>query len=554
MEQTQTKPLPEPFKDWPNDAAKHTQYFAGQFETTAEQREPIELPVIGSFPLHVAGVLYRTGPASYKLVPQSSGSCKVLYNSRRQVDALIEEVRKTGSLRGMTFGQKRDPCANFFQKVKAVFETHFETTNPEMVNVGVTVHANVPGIPSHLKVPSRQHGQGGFARLTTLTDANLIKHIDPETLEPLGVTRQAGLHPALKGPLSSAHAELDPLTGDLYNYNLAFGRHATYRVFRTSAATGKTETLATITGPGVQAAYLHSFFLSRDYVILCVWPALFVAGGVKVLWERNLLDAMRFDPETPTRWYVVDRKAGRGVVATFASPAFFSFHTINAWQTDDADGEEEGPRDGTTDIICDLIQYPTDKMLHRVYYESLVSTGPKVEKYSGSDRSRPRLVRYRLSGIPSTGHRQGTGKEYGKKDRPYATWPQATAELTIASDAVGDLSTINPRFTGRKTRFVYNFCTQGKSSFFDGIAKVDVDTQESTIWSRDRHTPGEAIFVPEPGAEAEDAGFLLSVVLNGDTGMSYLLCLDARTMTEVARAECEAAVGCGFHGSHYPAK
>ncbi|PYI24808.1 hypothetical protein BO99DRAFT_427833 [Aspergillus violaceofuscus CBS 115571] len=468
MEQTQTKPLPEPFKDWPNDAA---------FETTAEQREPIELPVIGSFPLHVAGILYRTGPASYKvpgskyqlhhwfdgftqlhrfqLVPQSSESCKVLYNSRRQVDALIEEVRKTGSLRGMTFGQKRDPCANFFQKVKAVFETHFETTNPEMVNVGVTVHANVPEIPSNLKVPSRQHGQGGFASLTTLTDANLIKHIDPETLEPLGVTR--------------AHAELDPITGDLYNYNLAFGRHATYRVFRTSAATGKTEILATITGFGVQAAYLHSFFLSRDYVILCVWPALFVAGGVKVLWERNLPDAMRFDPETPTRWYVIDRNDGRGVVATFASPAFFSFHTINAWQTDDADGEEEGPRDGTTDIICDLIQYPTDEMLHRVYYESLVSTGPKVEKYYGSDRSRPRLVRYRLSGIPSTGH--------------------PTTELTIASDAVGDLPTINPRFTGRRTQFLYNLCTQGKSSFFDGMAKVDFDTQEGTIWSRDRHTP-----------------------------------------------------------------
>ncbi|RAK77262.1 uncharacterized protein BO72DRAFT_468560 [Aspergillus fijiensis CBS 313.89] len=155
MRQAQTKPQPKPFKDWPNDAA---------FETTAEQREHIKLPVMGSFPPHVAGVLYRTGPASYKvpgsnyqlhhwfdgftqlhrfqLVPQPSGSCKVVYNSRRQVDALIEEVRKTGTLRGMTFGQKRDPCANFFQKVKAVFETHFETTNPEMVNVGVTVHAN----------------------------------------------------------------------------------------------------------------------------------------------------------------------------------------------------------------------------------------------------------------------------------------------------------------------------------------------------------------------------------------------------------------------------
>jgi torulene dioxygenase len=69
----------------------------------------------------------------------------------------------------------------------------------------------------------------------------------------------------------------------LFNYNLDLGRHATYRVFRTWAATDQTDILATISGPTVRPAYLHSFFLSPDYVILCIWPCIFAAAGVKIL-------------------------------------------------------------------------------------------------------------------------------------------------------------------------------------------------------------------------------------------------------------------------------
>lgn len=81
---------------------------------------------------------------------------------------------------------------------------------------------------------------------------------------------------------------------------------------------------------------------------------------------------------------------------------------------------------------------------------------------------------------------------------------------------------------------------------------MDLETQKVLIWSNEHHTPGEAVFVPDGQNDAEDAGYLLSIVLNGDTGTSYLLCLDARDMTEVGRADCAAAVGFGFHGTHYP--
>jgi torulene dioxygenase len=265
----------------------------------------------------------------------------------------------------------------------------------------------------------------------------------------LGVTRQDGLHPDLKGPLSCAHAEFDVATGDLYNYNLDLGRYATYRLFRTSAVTGKTEIIATITGPGVKPAYLHSFFLSEDYVILCIWPAIFGVGGIKILWERNMVNALHFDPNLQTRWYVVDRKQGRGVVATYLCPAFFSFHTINAWQKENSDG--------TTDVMCDIIQYPTDEMIQRGYYDTMVSTGPDVTKYYGSEASRPRLVRYRLPGVPNEGQLETPAGS--------ADLPNAEAQLTVDDDCIGDLPTINPKFKTKKTRYVYNLVNQGKVGF-----------------------------------------------------------------------------------------
>ncbi|KAL4877342.1 carotenoid oxygenase [Aspergillus karnatakaensis] len=539
--------LRAPFRDWPNDAG---------FEAMAETRTPVELQVVGSLPNQLAGTLYRIGPGTYKvkgshfqlshwfdgfsfvhrfeLVPQfTTGTCKVLYNSRGQVDALVEEARKSGTLKGMTFGQKRDPCESIFRKVKSIFHAPFSSKDPGLVNAGVTLHANAPGVPEILR--ARPDGSR-FRSLTSLTDANVLKHIDPETLEPIGVTRQSDLHSDLKGPLSCAHAEFDTATGDAYNYNLDIGRYATYRIFRTSAQTGQTEIIATITGPDVKAAYLHSFFLSTDYVILCIWPALYGAGGLKLLWERNIADALHFDHNVQARWYVVDRLHGKGVVATYVSPAFFSFHTVNAWQ--------ETSHDASTDVICDIIQYPTDEMIQRAYYDTMASTGPNVTRYYGSELSRPSLVRYRL---PSVSHTATEERTSGS-----TCLPQAEPMLRIDDDCVGDLPTINPHFKTRKTRYVYNIVNQGKSSFFDAIAKIDLETQESWLWEQDRHTPGEAIFIPDGEEQAEDAGYLVSVVLNGDTGTSYLLCLDARTMLEVGRAVCDSAIGFGFHGSYYP--
>jgi len=53
---------------------------------------------------------------------------------------------------------------------------------------------------------------------------------------------------------------------------------------------------------------------------------------------------------------------------------------------------------------------------------------------------------------------------------------------------------------------------------------------------------------PPPAGERDDAGVLLSVLLDGRKGNSLLLALDAGSLRELARAEVPHHIPFGFHG------
>jgi len=523
----------------------------------------MELRVTGSIPVYAAGTLYRTGPGGhtvhteqgkiwaashwfdgftqvhrFQILPPENAhlSSRVFYNSRSSVDSLVENIRKTGSLQDFTFAQKRDPCQSLFKKVMAFFMPmpKLLSSKPDGKNIGVTISVNMPGL-----TPPRASGNGegeghgsGITTLVNKTDTNAYQFLDPETLEPVGLAKQADLHPDLKGPLSATHAKSDPITGDIFNYNLKIGREHVYRVFTVSASTGTTEILATITN--AEGAYLHSLLLTENYVILCVWNSYYALGGMKLFYERSILDALsEFDPSKLTKWYVVDRKHGKGVVATYESEPFFCFHTINAW-------EASSPTDtGKIDIVADLVAYDDSSVLKRFYYENLKSTSLSARDYVGSkgDSARASIKRFRLPSLPTSPDVETKAKE-------------AVTAVTVPKFHSGELPTLNPNFITKRHRYVYGVTDRGSSTFVDGLVKYDMDTKTPIFWEQHGHSAGEAIFVPDPAGKHEDDGVLLSVVLDGHAGKSYLLCLDARTMEEVGRAAVECGVGFGFHGTH----
>ena len=458
-----------------------------------------------------------------------SSITRVLYNSRIAVDALIEGIRKTGNFRGSSFGQKRDLCQTLFNKVSSTF-TPSATSNESgtLYNIGVTVSVNPPGLGG---------GEGNANDIQSLwanTDAAFHRQLDPETLEPIGFADQTKLHPELKGYFSGAHAAKDPVTGDVFNYNLEIGRTPTYRVFHVSAATGQTVILATITD--APAAYLHSFIITENYVVLCVWGSHFDKGGAKMLETKNFVDAINdLDIGKPNQWYVIDRKCGKGVVARYEGDAFYCFHTVNAW-------EEPSPSDSSqVDIVTDLVAYENLDIIKRLYYENLVSTSPGSRSYMGAKgaSTRSNIHRWRLPSVTAA-QSLSTNK--------------AVLEFAAPKEKSCDLPTFNPKYATKPSRYIYGVIDRGLSTFYDGLVKFDADTQNALIWSQHGHSGGEPIFVPNPEGQQEDDGVLLSVVLDGNAGKSYLVVLDARSMTEVGRASMEWPVGFGFHGVHYAAK
>lgn len=504
----------------------------------------------GHIPDYAAGVLYRTGPGKYTVdtengdtfkishwfdgfnqthrfqiyaPDESHASTRVFYNSRFSTDLLIEEVRKTGSLEKLSSGQKRDPCRTVFHKVQTSYAPE---NDPSYHNIGVTLSVNMPGL-GH-ETGDRARNASGIKNLYAKTDASHYKQIDPETLEPIGLAAQKDLHPELTGPLSAAHARSDPVTGNVYNFNLAFGPEGSiYRIFCVSASTGTTSILAQFPGT---PAYLHSLLITDDYVILCVWNS--HVNPTKL--ENSFVEAIQpFDASKPATWYVVDRKGSRGLLATYKSRPFFCFHTINAWQEPSADDPKQ------TDIVAELVTFDDLTIMKKAYYENMLSSSPSAKTFVQGKRDgcRSALTSFRLARIPSA---------------PTSEVQEASINWTACQGYAPELPTMNPRYVTQKHRYTYAVTDCGESTFFDGIMKYDSVAKETIVWKQHGHSPGEAIFVANPAGADEDDGVLLSVVLDGKTGKSYLLCLDARDMSELGRAHLNGPVGFGFHGQYVP--
>ncbi|CAK7562994.1 MAG: hypothetical protein SEPTF4163_000851 [Sporothrix epigloea] len=529
----------------------------------------------------------------FEIAPTADGKdTEVFYSSRRQSEARVKYIQEHGASRLFTFAQRSDPCVGMLGKFMSTFKAaalRNDTNMGDVENMNVVVSFDMPGVTVsktaesmraakaaeqsakvHAAPPVIGHRTKLPEEIWISTDANYMRRLDPATLEPIGVAAQNCLHPDLKGPLSCAHGHRDLATGDMFQYNLDLGATPVYRVFRVSKATGKTTILATIrcrngtlasstAGPepvggaashtvtsNARPAYIHSFFMSARYLVLCIPCTHIAQNGLKLLWERNVLDSLEpFSPINKTRWIVIDKDPqGRGVVAEFESDAAFFFHGVNAY-------DEVDPRDGSTRIVCDLVQYGSSTLLDALQYDVLTNrNNAGVEFYKNPDHvknSSPHLRRFHLR-LPDA-------------DQPMPSQVlHAELAFTIAGPHAGELPTINDRYQTKPHRYVYGVANHGRATLADALVKTDTATRAALVWHAPHaHTPGEAIFVQRPvqgdngnGSEDEDEddGVLLSVVLDGLEAKSYLLCLDARTMKEVGRAEVGFAIGFGFHGAH----
>jgi beta,beta-carotene 9',10'-dioxygenase len=471
---------------------KDTTYAKG-FETQPDEVALDALEVSGAIPAWLTGTLVRNGPARYEVGDRTLN---------HWFDGLA-------MLHAFGFADGRVSYANRYLRSGAyraatddgrIAYSEFATDPCRSVfaRVQAMFSAADGGVTPNANVNVVRLGE----RYLAMTETPLPVVFDPQTLDTLGVARDAA-PPA--GQHTTAHPHHDPERDEMVGYVVQFGGRSHYVLYAVGAKSGKRRTIAKL--PVSRPSYMHSFALTPRYAVLCEFPLvvnpLRLATGAK-----PFIANYRWDSARPARFLVVDREKGE-LRGTFETDPFFCFHHINAFE----DGES---------LVVDLCAYDDAEIIQALYL----------------DRARdPEAV---LS--PVEPRRYELDLERG-----------AVRSRRLA-DVMFELPRIDyRRHNGRPYRYAYasSMREPGASGFFDQLVKLDVESGAFERWDEDGCYPGEPVFVREPGGESEDAGVLLSVVLDARSGTSFLLVLDARDLREIGRAHVPQHVPFGFHGSYF---
>ncbi|MWG36797.1 carotenoid oxygenase family protein [Halomarina oriensis] len=492
---------------------------------TLDTEADAELPVEGNLPTWLDGSLIRNGPALFEAAGTgvdhwfdglamlhrfSFDDGRVRYRNRFLRTESYERARGGEGLDGFATGN-----ASVARKLKSLLvDAPYDNTN----------------------IVAERFGD----RYLALTETPRAVAFDPETLDTLGHVRYDRDEP--HGQLACAHLQRDPWTGRFVSFETEFGRPSRYHVFETDDATSRRHVGSV---PVDEPAYMHSFALTPNYVVLTEFP--FVVDPLEMLTSAGaFVDAFRWTPERGTRFVVLDRRSG-GVVATTTTEAFFGFHHVDAYERDVQgrpapagdpatvadDDTDERPRPGS-ELVVDVETVPDAESLAALSLERLRSGDLGV--FGGS------LDRFVLS-LRADG---------------------ATVDHERLHDGTS-LPTASPARRCRPYRYAYAQETdQPVTEWPTRLVKVDVETGESwTHRAHDGHV-GEPVFVPRtepndprdvgsPPLDApEDDGLVLAVELDEAAGHSWLVVLDGESFEERARAAVPHAIPFDFHGRYFP--
>ena len=463
-------------------------YEAGFRDLTEEVRNR-DLPVDGDIPAWLDGALYRNGPARWTVGDAEAD---------HWFDGLAHLTRF-----GFDDGAVR--YTNRFPRTDAY---HTAVEDGSFAGQFSSTDGYLTRVKSMLAGESTDNANVHVARigddLVALTETPNWLRLDPESLESRGTLDYAD---DLTAHHVTAHLRQDPDTGAHWGYFTKFGRENEYVLFRIPEGSTRRERVASVTVD--RPAYMHSFALTPNYAVLVeppltTHPAKFLLPG-----SGGFIDNYDWRPERGTRFLVFRRETSE-LVEEATVPAFFTFHTANAFERESEAGDAD-------ELAVDLVAYDDDSAV----------TDLSIAALRGGDAGFPsgELRRYRLPlerGGPSHDH---------------------------LADAVE-----MPRFSPRVHTREYEHVFAQSTDMDDGNALVRVDVGDGgTVearWEEPGVYSGEPVFVPCPDGEAESDGVVLSLCLDADAERSLLVVLDG-DLDELARAPLPHAVPFGFHGEYF---
>lgn len=337
--------------------------------------------------------------------------------------------------------------------------------------------------------------------LYAVTESPVGLEINPETLETTG---RRDLTAGLDSDITLGHTHF--MQNTQWGMSATFGSECAYTLFRREE--GSSPEAITQLQFDEHPPYIHAFALTEQYAVIP--ESCFGVNFRKLLFGTlqggTFLDAFA-SRERQSRFHIIDRSTGERTAAVSADP-FFIYHFANAYEENESES-----------IIVDCVRFDDIASVTDLTISNLRSENPNLPEGD--------FVRYRL---PLEG---------------------GTAERELLFRGPVEFPTINyGAYNGRSYQYAYLAATD-VGGLPTAIAKVDVEQTTAQRWSEAGVHPGEALFVPAPDPTAEDDGVLLSLAVDGYDERSLLLCLDAETMTERARAVLPHRVPYGFHGQFY---
>uniref|UniRef100_A0A8C6XCA7 Carotenoid-cleaving dioxygenase, mitochondrial n=1 Tax=Naja naja TaxID=35670 RepID=A0A8C6XCA7_NAJNA len=511
------------------------------FSTVQETPQAIPVKLQGQIPKWLKGKLLRNGPGKFEFGPDKYNHWfdgmalmhkfeiedgVVKYSSKFLRSDCYLTNSKNNRIMISEFGTLAipDPCKNIFERFMSKFDLPKETDNC-VVNFAVI--------------------KGDYF---VSTETSQMHKVDLDTLESKKKVDWKE-YVAVNG--ATAHPHYDP-DGTVYNMGNSYGTHGSnYNIIRVPPQTSQpsdsslqgAEVLCTIQPENrMKPAYYHSFGMSENYVI-------FIEQPVQIkLWEvitasfsgKSFLDALSWEPQLNTRFYVVNKHTGQTLPVQYHSKAFCYFHQINAF-------EDQGC------IVLDLCCFDDGKVFDIVRLQNLHKAGEALDQVPllcPLHIVAPRPVGQNLNPLSYT-----LAEAVKEADGKIWCTPESLHNEELEEAGGVEFPQINyAHYSGKKYRYFYG-CGFGHV-VGDCLIKVDTETKEMKIWREKGMYPSEPIFVPEPDSSgAEDKGVILSVVLTPKQNEgSFLLVLDAQEFTELGRTEIPVQIPCGFHGGFVPNK
>ncbi len=282
--------------------------------------------------------------------------------------------------------------------------------------------------------------------------------------------------------------------------------------------------------------------MTENYLIMIEQP--WVANSLKLAASRvkgaTFYDCLQWCPGSKNVFHVVQKKSGKVVNKDFkyvSSEDFFFLNFINCYEAGN-------------DVIIDLISYASPAVLEEMSLQKL-----RQGRFENKDKSR--IQRFKL---PLKIEAETESREFWSLQKKVVT----LTPREVITETGCEHPSINRNLTGKKYKFCYVIGwleSVNRGHFANSLTKVDMETGLSLAWRGNEFChPAEAVFVPKSGQAAEDDGLVVASVTDvREDQRDFLLFLDARSMTELARVNFDMSLPFGSHAylsttNQYPPK